>query len=50
MAAAVSFASAAPPAVVTARCFEGLYHEIFHESDPQPVLDALQRWIATRWP
>ncbi|HYF16899.1 MAG TPA: alpha/beta hydrolase [Ramlibacter sp.] len=45
-----AFAAAAPPGVVTSRCFDDLYHEIFHEADPQPVYAALQRWLDTRWP
>ena len=32
-----AFAAAAPPQFVTARCFEGCYHEIFNEPDAEPV-------------
>ena len=40
-----AFAAAAPPAVVTARCFDALYHEIFNEADNTPVLQALKDWL-----
>jgi alpha-beta hydrolase superfamily lysophospholipase len=43
-----AFADAAPAAVVTARCFDGLYHEIFNEPDPRP-LDALRQWLDERF-
>ena len=39
------FAAAAPPAVVTARGFAGLYHEIFNELACAPVFAALQQWL-----
>lgn len=42
-----AFAAAAPAHVVTTQCFEGLYHEIFNERDPEPVLGALKRWLQT---
>jgi len=44
-----AFAAAAPPAVVTSRCFDDLYHEIFNEPDPQPVFDTLQDWLDRRF-
>lgn len=44
-----TFAAAAPQDVVTARCFEGAYHEIFNEADSQPVFDTLQRWLDQRF-
>lgn len=44
-----AFAAAAPQAVVTARCFETLYHEIFNELKPEPVLAALQTWLEARF-
>ena len=40
-----AFAAAAPPDVVTSRCFEGAYHEIFNEADAQPVFDTLRHWL-----
>mgnify|MGYP006186566847 FL=1 len=39
------FAATAPPRWVQARCFDGLYHEIFNEADPSPVFDALHSWL-----
>lgn len=39
------FAVAAPTQVVTAICFETLYHEIFNELDAKPVFAALQQWL-----
>jgi alpha-beta hydrolase superfamily lysophospholipase len=43
------FAAAAPAAVVTTHCFEGLYHEIFNELDATPVFAALRRWLDQRF-
>lgn len=45
------FAQAAPPDVVTARCFDGLYHEIFNELAPQreQVFAELQSWLDARF-
>lgn len=40
-----AFAAAAPTAVVTSRCFDRLYHEIFNEADSAPVLEALKAWL-----
>ena len=41
------FAQAAPGSVVTTRCFDDLYHEIFNEPGPQRerVFAELQRWL-----
>jgi alpha-beta hydrolase superfamily lysophospholipase len=47
-AASRAFAQAAPPDVVTARCFDTLYHEIFNEPDPGP-LEALRQWLDARF-
>lgn len=44
-----AFAQAAPADVVTSRCFDGAFHEIFNEADAQPVFDALQRWLLARF-
>lgn len=44
-----SFAKAAPSQVVSSRCFDQLYHEIFNEADAQPVFDALRRWLDQRF-
>jgi alpha-beta hydrolase superfamily lysophospholipase len=40
---------AVTPGTVTARCFEGLYHEIFNEADSAPVFDALKAWLDARF-
>jgi alpha-beta hydrolase superfamily lysophospholipase len=40
-----AFATAAPASVVTAHCFEPLYHEIFNETDSAPVFAALGAWL-----
>jgi alpha-beta hydrolase superfamily lysophospholipase len=44
-----AFAAAAPPAVVNTVAFEGLYHELFNEIDPEPVYLALRRWLDARF-
>ncbi len=44
-----AFAAAAPAGVVTSRCFDDLYHEIFNETDPEPVFDELKRWLDARF-
>lgn len=44
-----AFAQAAPKDVVSARCFDGLYHEIFNERDAQPVFEALRTWLDGRF-
>jgi alpha-beta hydrolase superfamily lysophospholipase len=43
------FAAAAPKQVVTAKCFEDLYHEIFNERDAEPVFAELKRWLDARF-
>jgi alpha-beta hydrolase superfamily lysophospholipase len=45
-----AFATAAPRERVTSQCFEGLYHEIFNEADPAPVLEALKVWLDRQVP
>ena len=45
-----TFAQAAPGAVVTSECFEGLYHEIFNEDDPLDVFAALRHWLDVQAP
>jgi alpha-beta hydrolase superfamily lysophospholipase len=35
--------------VVTAKCFDGLYHEIFNESDVAPVFASLKAWLDARF-
>jgi len=44
-----AFAAQAPAEVLTARCFEDLYHEIFNEQDAAPVFALLQQWLAQRF-
>ncbi len=47
-AGSAAFAAAAPGAVLTAREFPGLYHEIFNEPERDEVLGHLTRWLAQR--
>lgn len=44
-----AFAAAAPAGVVTARCFDGLFHEIFNELDSEPVYATLKQWLDERF-
>ena len=44
-----AFASAAPSRFVTARCFDGMYHEIFNELQAQPVYACLREWLDARF-
>jgi alpha-beta hydrolase superfamily lysophospholipase len=44
-----AFAAAAPPQVVTARCFDDLFHEIFNELDSEPVFQQLRQWLDERF-
>lgn len=44
-----AFAAAAPAQVVTSRCFEGMFHEIFNELDARPVFDLLRQWLDERF-
>ena len=39
------FAAAAPAPLLTSRCFDGLYHEIFNEVDARPVYALLMQWL-----
>ncbi len=48
-AASRAFAASAPPSVVTAQCFEPLYHEIFNELNAEPVFASLKAWLDTRF-
>ena len=41
------FAAAAPPAVLSARRYDGLSHEIFNEPDRARVLADLSAWLAS---
>ena len=49
-AGSAAFAAAAPGALVRARCFDGLYHEIFNEVDVEPVFTELTGWLGERFP
>ncbi len=40
-----AFAAAAPPNVVTSRCFESLYHEIFNERERSGPVEMLIEWL-----
>ncbi len=40
-----TFAANAPKSVVTAVCFDDLYHEIFNEQDAAPVIATLKAWL-----
>jgi alpha-beta hydrolase superfamily lysophospholipase len=44
-----AFAAVAPQSVLTARCFESLYHEIFNELDAEPVFAELKTWLDARF-
>jgi alpha-beta hydrolase superfamily lysophospholipase len=44
-----AFAAAAPRKAVSAHRFDGYYHEIFNEAQPQPVLRRLQQWLDARF-
>ena len=44
-----AFATVAPKAVVTSRCFESMYHEIFNELDAEPVFDEFKKWLDSRF-
>jgi alpha-beta hydrolase superfamily lysophospholipase len=43
------FAQAAPPEVVTAHCFDHMYHEIFNEPDSAQVFEVLKAWLEERY-
>lgn len=40
-----AFAAAAPATVVRAQGFAGLYHEIFNETNAEPVFATLRQWL-----
>ncbi len=44
-----AFAAAAPKQVVSAHCFETLYHEIFNELESEPVFAELKTWLDARF-
>lgn len=43
------FAEAAPPAVVSAHCFEPLFHEIFNEPECGEVFARLEAWLRDKF-
>ena len=43
------FVAMAPAGVVTAQCFEAMYHEIFNERDARVVFAALRQWLDQRF-
>ena len=45
----LAFAAAAPPQVVSSRCFETLYHEIFNELKSEPVFVELKKLLDARF-
>jgi alpha-beta hydrolase superfamily lysophospholipase len=49
-AGSAAFAAGAPPGVVTAREWPGLFHEIFNEPERDAVLGAMTLWLDARVP
>ena len=45
-----AFAAMSPKKVVTSRCLEGQFHEIFNEADPSQAFGALRQWLDARVP
>ncbi len=43
------FSELAPATVVTSRCFDALYHEIFNELEAEPVFAELKVWLDVRF-
>ncbi len=41
---------AVKPGTVTAKCFDGYYHELFNEPQPAPVFGLLKSWLDARFP
>ena len=37
------------PSTVTAKCFDGYYHELFNELQPEPVFALLKSWLQARF-
>ena len=44
-----AFAASAPAGIVSSRCFEDLYHEIFNELDTKAVFAELKTWLDARF-
>lgn len=45
-----AFAAMAPKNVVTSRCLEGQFHEIFNEADPSRAFGELSQWLDAQAP
>ena len=48
-AALAAESKAVKPGLVTAKCFEGYYHELFNELQPAPVFEMLKTWLDARF-
>jgi alpha-beta hydrolase superfamily lysophospholipase len=44
------FAAEAPPGVVSAVCFDAMYHELFHEARREAVYEQLRDWLVGQFP
>ena len=44
-----AFADAVPSKLITAQCFDAMFHEIFNEPDANQVFSALQAWLDARF-
>ena len=44
-----AFAEAVPSKIITAHCFDAMYHEIFNEPDSADVFSALKAWLDARF-
>lgn len=44
-----TFSAVAPRSVITARCFDAMYHEIFNELEAEPVFAELKAWLDLRY-
>jgi alpha-beta hydrolase superfamily lysophospholipase len=43
------FVQAAPKAIVSAQCFDAMYHEVFNELEREQVLGHLKAWLDARY-
>lgn len=48
-AALATQSKAVKPGMVTAKCFDGYYHELFNEPEPAPVFELLKTWLTARF-
>lgn len=48
-AALAAESKAVKPGTVTAKCFDGYYHELFNELRPAPVFEMLKTWLNARF-